>query len=128
MSQITALSAPIRFSVKPKRRIWIGEDSGSCAAGLERSTPLPRGERGGGEGSRRAACTTFSYLLRPFLLGTLAPFLRASDRPMAIACLRLLTFLPEPPLFKVPCLRLCIARLTLDCAFLLYLRTIIVPL
>src|ERR1041385_5246315 len=31
-----------------------------------------------------------------FFLGTLAPFLRASERPIAIACLRLLTFPPRP--------------------------------
>ena len=30
--------------------------------------------------------------------GTFLPFLRASDRPMAIACLRLLTLPPRPPL------------------------------
>src|SRR5882757_4433886 len=33
-----------------------------------------------------------------FLAGTLAPFLRASERPMAIACLRLVTLPPLPPL------------------------------
>jgi hypothetical protein len=47
-----------------------------------------------------------------FLRGTFFPFLRASDRPMAIACLRLLTFLPLLPLFNVPRLRLRIARST----------------
>jgi hypothetical protein len=31
-------------------------------------------------------------------LGTFAPFLRASDKPMAIACLRLFTFPPLAPL------------------------------
>jgi hypothetical protein len=31
-------------------------------------------------------------------LGTLAPFLRASDNPMAIACFLLLTTPPFPPL------------------------------
>ena len=36
-----------------------------------------------------------------FRLGTLAPFSRASLSPIAIACLRLVTFLPEP-LFNVP--------------------------
>ena len=34
--------------------------------------------------------------------GTLAPFSRASLSPMAIACLRLVTVLPDPPLFNVP--------------------------
>jgi hypothetical protein len=48
------------------------------------------------------------------LRGTFLPFLRASESPIAIACLRLFTFPPRPPLprFKVPRLRLCIARLT----------------
>jgi hypothetical protein len=35
-------------------------------------------------------------------LGTLAPFFLASDNPIAMACLRLVTFLPLLPLFKVP--------------------------
>jgi hypothetical protein len=43
--------------------------------------------------------------------GTFAPFLRASDSPMAIACLRLRTRFPLP-LFSVPDLRRCIADLT----------------
>src|SRR5207244_10576103 len=54
-------------------------------------------------------------------LGTFAPARRASDRPMAMACLRLFTRLPERPLFSVPRLRSCIARLTLERAFLPYL-------
>ena len=32
-----------------------------------------------------------------FLRGTFAPFFRASDSPIAIACLRLLTLPPRPP-------------------------------
>jgi hypothetical protein len=36
-----------------------------------------------------------------FRAGTLAPFFRASLRPIAIACLRLVTFRPEP-LLSVP--------------------------
>jgi len=43
--------------------------------------------------------------------GTLPPARRASDRPIAMACLRLLTFWPEP-LFSVPRLRSRIARAT----------------
>jgi hypothetical protein len=39
------------------------------------------------------------------LLGTFAPARRASDRPIAIACLRLVTFLPDRPLRKVQRLR-----------------------
>jgi hypothetical protein len=37
--------------------------------------------------------------------GTFLPLALASDNPIAIACLRLLTFLPERPLFSVPDLR-----------------------
>ena len=54
-------------------------------------------------------------------MGTFAPSRRASDKPMAIACLRLVTFLPERPLLRVPRLRSCIARSTFFEAFLLYL-------
>jgi hypothetical protein len=43
--------------------------------------------------------------------GTLAPFSRASLKPMAIACLRLVTLRPEP-LFSVPRLRRRIADFT----------------
>jgi hypothetical protein len=49
--------------------------------------------------------------------GTFAPAALASERPIAIACLRLLTFLPDRPLFKVPALRFFIARPTLADAF-----------
>src|SRR4030095_6552082 len=49
--------------------------------------------------------------------GTLAPFLRASLSPIAIACLRLLT-LPPDPLFSVPFFRRRIADSTrFDAAF-----------
>jgi hypothetical protein len=54
--------------------------------------------------------------------GTFAPFSRASESPIAIACLRLVTFRPLRPLFSVPDFRLCIARLTLFPAALPYLR------
>src|SRR5579884_283316 len=49
--------------------------------------------------------------------GTLPPFLRALDRPMAIACLRLVTFLPDLPLLSFPSFFSCIAFLTSFCAF-----------
>jgi hypothetical protein len=52
-----------------------------------------------------------------FREGTFAPLRRASLRPIAIACLRLLTLRPDP-LFNVPLLRRRIAELTfLDAAF-----------
>jgi hypothetical protein len=58
------------------------------------------------------------FLELDFFFGTLAPAFRACESPMAIACLRLLTFLPDLPLLSVPRLRSCIAFLTLLCAFL----------
>ncbi|QLH72666.1 hypothetical protein HZF03_18445 [Rhodopseudomonas palustris] len=67
----------------------------------------------------------FDAFLPVFFFGAFAPSARASDRPIAIACLRLLTFLPEPPLFSVPALRFFIARPTLADAFLEYFRAMI---
>jgi hypothetical protein len=64
------------------------------------------------------------YLLLDFWRGTLAPARRASERPIAIACFRLVTFLPDRPLFKVPLLRSCIALLTFCCAFFPYLAMV----
>jgi hypothetical protein len=58
--------------------------------------------------------------------GTFLPFALASDRPIAIACLRLLTLRPERPLFNVPALRFFIARLTSVDAFFEYLRAMII--
>src|SRR5258706_7047889 len=76
---------------------------------LPYSTTVPRGMRPGA-----------TYFLR-FLRGTLPPARRASARPIAMACLRLFTFLPERPLRSVPCLRSCIAFLTFCEAFFPYL-------
>ena len=56
-----------------------------------------------------------------FFAGTLPPALRACDSPIAIACLRLFTVLPERPLLSVPRLRSCIAFPTFFDAFLPYL-------
>jgi hypothetical protein len=70
----------------------------------------------------------FGYFLRVARLrGTFAPLLRASDRPIAIACLRLVTFLPERPLRKVPALRSCIARFTFWAAFFPYRPAMLTP-
>jgi hypothetical protein len=65
----------------------------------------------------------FRLLLR-FRGGTFAPFFRASDRPMAIACLRLFTLPPRPdfPRRRVPRLRRRIALSTLLFAPLPYFR------
>ena len=59
-----------------------------------------------------------------FLLGTLPPSRRASERPIAMACLRLVTFLPERPLRSVPRLALCMARSTFFDAFFPYLAIV----
>ena len=60
---------------------------------------------------------------RYVLGGTFAPFLRASDRPIAMACFLLFTRPPLPPLpeRRVPCFLRCIALLTLFFAALPYL-------
>src|SRR5215212_5710970 len=59
-----------------------------------------------------------------FLGGTFFPSRLASDRPIAIACFRLVTFLPDPPLLNVPAFRFFIARPTLADAFFEYFRAI----
>src|SRR5262249_20567244 len=65
---------------------------------LLRREPLAAGFT---SGVHDAGCIAHAYF---FFLGTLAPFLRASESPMAIACLRLSTVPPLPPLpdFSVP--------------------------
>src|SRR6185503_6753402 len=60
-----------------------------------------------------------------FLRGTFFPFFRASERPIAIACFRLVTFLPLRPLLSVPFLRFFITRSTSFEALLEYLRAIL---
>jgi hypothetical protein len=47
--------------------------------------------------------------------GTFPPARRASDKPMAMACLRLVTFFPEPD-FNVPRFSLCSSVSTFSCA------------
>lgn len=58
--------------------------------------------------------------MRPLGGGTFPPSRRASDRPMAIACLRLVTFFPDPPERRVPSLRSCMAFLTFSDALAPY--------
>lgn len=60
------------------------------------------------------------FLAPPRGLGTLAPFSLASESPIAIACFRLVTFLPLPPLRSVPLLRRFMAASTLLLAALPY--------
>jgi hypothetical protein len=58
------------------------------------------------------------------LAGTFAPDRRASDKPIAIACFRLVTVLPLPPDFSRPRFISCIARSTFVEAFFEYLRPV----
>src|SRR5436190_15910630 len=59
--------------------------------------------------------------LRPARLrGTFPPARRASLRPIAIACLRLVTFFPERPERSLPRFRSRIARSTFSLAFFPY--------
>jgi hypothetical protein len=53
--------------------------------------------------------------------GTLSPSARASEIPIAMACLRLFTFAPEPPLFSFPSPYSCITFEIFFCAFAPYL-------
>jgi hypothetical protein len=52
----------------------------------------------------------------------LSPDRRASDKPIAMACLRLFTFFPDLPLRNVPDLRSCNALPTFVLLARLYLR------
>ena len=54
------------------------------------------------------------------------PARRASDKPIAIACLRLFTRLPERPLRSLPRFMSCIARRTLSPLARPYLRAMVV--
>lgn len=60
------------------------------------------------------------FLAEDFFRGTFAPSRRASDRPIAIACLRLVTFFPLRPLFNLPRFISCISSFTFAPAFGLY--------
>ena len=88
---------------------------------------------GGGVWGWRDQCPTTHHPLPttllelPLFLGTLAPFFLASDKPIAIACLRLVTFPPCPlgPLRSVPCFLRRIADSTLLLAPLLYRRPLL---
>jgi hypothetical protein len=55
-----------------------------------------------------------------FGAGTLAPFSRASDKPMATACFGLVTFFPERPDLSFPSFISCIACPTDFCAVFEY--------
>jgi hypothetical protein len=53
-----------------------------------------------------------AVLLLETRFGTFCPAARASERPIAIACFRLFTFLPLRPLLSLPDLRFFIALRT----------------
>jgi len=79
---------------------------------FELGAEVPPVPRPSGRGSAVLAIAFVSSDYLAFFYGTFLPFSRASDRPMAIACFRLLTVLPLRPLFNVPLLRLCSALFT----------------
>src|SRR5687767_2988617 len=64
------------------------------------------------------------FLRAVFFFGTFAPASLASDKPIAIACLRLVTFFPLRPLLSVPLFFSCMAFSTLSCAFFEYFAII----
>ena len=70
----------------------------------------------------RFPCRFFAAFFFDAFFGTFAPAALASDRPIAMACLRLLTLRPDRPLFSVPALRFFIARSTLAADFFEYFR------
>src|SRR5204863_9981685 len=63
-------------------------------------------------------------LLLVFFFGTFAPSFLASESTMAMACLRLVTFLPLRPLFNFPRFFSCMALSTFFCSFLEYFAII----
>jgi hypothetical protein len=67
------------------------------------------------------------YFLRALFLlaGTFAPDLRASESPIAMACLRLFTFVPERPLLSVPCFLSRMTRATFRLALFFLAATMI---
>jgi hypothetical protein len=62
--------------------------------------------------STRRGYRSYFFFEEDFFFGTFAPSRLASDNPIAIACLRLVTFLPLRPLLSVPLFFSCIARST----------------
>ena len=89
----------------------------SCKRG-EKPSNIIRGlvsARGRKSGTLRSRSAAFAKFLASFFLGTLAPFLRASDKPIAIACFLALhrsTFTAFAG-FRVPLFSRCTALLTL---------------
>src|SRR5881392_39634 len=77
-------------------------------------------------GGQNSAVDPYDFF---FFLGTFAPFLRALERPMAMACLRLLALPPLPPLplFCLPRFCLWTAFLTSSPAFFPYLAIARLP-
>lgn len=69
--------------------------------------------------ARSAITHIRDQLRRPRLAGTFAPLRRASESPMAMACLGLVTFLPEAPDRSSPRFISCSARPTLRLLVLL---------
>ena len=73
--------------------------------------------------SARSFCGFADYRF----FGTFAPDRRASDKPIAIACFLLVTFLPELPLRSVPRLRSRMTFSTFSPAFFPYFLAMVLP-
>jgi hypothetical protein len=97
---------------------------GEAASGGALCAPVTIGGRNGTprDGLPRGVDVTIANRCRSYVrfAGTFAPFRRASESPIATACLLLVTFLPLRPLFSVPRFRLLIVRSTDFCAALPY--------
>ncbi len=81
---------------------------GRSGSSFHRTLPPSISKRDAIEASRRLLFLASA----PLLAGTFAPAFRASERPIAIACLRLVTFFPERPERSLPLFLSCIARST----------------
>ena len=100
----------------------------AALAGSQRNALLKKAQQipHAGAGKCGGGCAPATWAVAYFFLGTFFPALRAWDRPIAIACFLLFTFLPLP-LLSVSFLRSCIALPTLlDAAFAYFLAAMTV--
>src|SRR5512132_2131480 len=108
-----ARTADPRSSIRGRKRR-------RAAPSAERRPALRFGNQVFSRVVRRLYRERYFFFEEDFFPGTLPPSRRASESPIAIACLRLVTFFPDRPLFSVPRLRSCIAFSTFSEALLPY--------
>ena len=127
-------------SIAPRaRQMTRGRFAGSAPSGGARPAPetlTPVPAKAARPRQREARLFLAARFFEPFLdvflddflrAGTFAPSLRASDSPMAMACLRLVTFLPERPERSLPLFISSMLRCTFLPAFLLERRELFLP-